>query len=100
MVTGSNSSRFGFSIVTSEGGMYSGCIWESPSNNYVCDYRELKPQVLARGGSAKTYVLRKLWDWGRYVGGGPAACAEGVLGVWRGESIRRTFLVACAAEPL
>lgn len=97
-VAGSNASRFGISIVTPDGGMYSGCIWESPTNNYTCDYREWKPQVLPRGQNA--FALRKLWNWALYVGGSPLACAEGVRDVWRGRTIRATFVVACLGEPM
>lgn len=96
--SGSNSDRYGMTIVLDNGGVYEGCRWISPTNDYDCDYAAVKPFVMRTDGHWD-FVLRKLWDWSG-AQGNLLGCAGGVVGVWYGGVITLPMLFDCADGPL
>lgn len=98
-VSGVNGSTLGMMIVLDDGAMFEGCDWYSPSNDYVCDYRVRKPVAVRISGGGYDY-LTKLWDWSRYVAGGPLSCATGIASVWTGAKITAPLLGSCLSDPM
>lgn len=96
---GENSSTYGRVIVLDGGQVFEGCNYYSADTTYNCDYRIRKQIVLKTSGSAYSYVLRKLWNWTKYVGSA-AGCAGGIAGVWTGQRITLPMLSSCADGPL
>jgi hypothetical protein len=97
--SGEDSSTYGQIIVLDGGQVYEGCDWRSPDNSYLCDYRQRKQIVLRTSGSAYSYVLRKLWDWTKYVGN-TAGCAGGIASLWSGSKVTLPMLTGCADGPM
>lgn len=91
-------SQYGGVIVAHDGVVYEGCLINN-GDTYVCDYRMRKPVVLHTGTDAWDFVLRKLWNWSRYVGN-TLGCAGGIAGIWRGQPITLPMLTGCADGPL
>ena len=96
--SGEASSSWGISIVTSSGEQFEGCNWYAPTGDYFCDYKVSRQTVLKTSGEVD-FVLRKFWDWTKYVGAA-GECGVGVTGVWGGAPISAAFLLACADGPL
>lgn len=97
-VAGVNNSTYGMVIVLGNGAIYEGCNWISPANDYICDYRARKEKVMLVSGT-NAYVLRKTWDWIKYVGTA-TSCAGGITSAWTGNPITLGALTACADGPL
>lgn len=90
---------YGITIVTHGGTVYEGCWWQSPTNDYLCDFRARKQIVLRTSGSAYSYVLRKLWNWTLYTGNA-AGCAGGIAGLWTGQRVTLPLLSDCVDGPM
>ena len=49
------------------GEQFEGCNWHAPTGDYFCDYKVSRQTVLKTSGEVD-FVLRKFWDWTKYVG--------------------------------
>jgi hypothetical protein len=79
---------------------YEGCRWQSPTNNYWCDYRTARHIVLNLPGNAWRRFLKVAWSWTGYLSK-TAGCAGSIHRVWiRAERINLPFLTACLDGPL
>jgi hypothetical protein len=95
---GSNTSAYGMSIVLDNGGMYEGCRWISPTDDYECDYWAGEHFVMRTGGHWD-FVLRKAWNWA--INQGEAlGCASSIVSLWYGGSVTLPALISCADGPL
>lgn len=95
---GSDTSSYGRTIVVDSGQIFEGCDWLSPSNEYICDFRQRKAVVL-KTDRTWSFVLRKAWDWARYAGDA-AGCAGGIAGLWSGGVITVPLLSGCLDGPM
>jgi hypothetical protein len=101
---GSNRSKQGRVITLSNGEMFEGCRKVRPrwSNNYLCDYRTMRPFVLhttSNGGWAWRYVFHVFWDdWVQH-SLNSLSCASGIVGLWYGGRITFPLLWGCRDGP-
>lgn len=70
---------FGHALVARDGIQYEGCTqWRN--GDWFCDYASRR-HVARRHYEDKRWVLRVLWDWGKYTSG-QAGCATALSGWW------------------
>jgi hypothetical protein len=83
-----------------QNGTYQGCVYQWQGNVYVCDYRTRKHVVLHTSSGGWSFALRKLWDWGGYLGN-VLGCAGGIVGVLGfGKAVTLPLLTDCADGPM
>lgn len=92
--SGEASSSCGITIVTSAGEQLEGYNWYAPTGDY-----KVSRQTVRKTSGEIDYVLRKFWDWGKYLGDA-GGCAFGAASARGGSPITASFLLACADGPL
>jgi hypothetical protein len=99
----------GWSFTTSEGTTFEGCrnahIYSPVMGlKMMCDYRSVHPFVASEQvshGFQMTYMLDKLWHWGRYSMKPEVGCAASMLGLIKNAGLLITgkFLLDCTDTP-